>query len=143
MPRDYRDMVGRGVRYPFDVSTGSVQWSVPLVDPTDTDRRDAMERRLRHLVRTAVGQRVLFREYGTDLTESLFELVGPAVLGTAMYRVRQALLRWEPRVEITRSDYKVDAENSLVFFSMHWRLSRAGLSGAAVVPLGLKFKETL
>ena len=144
MPRDYRDIVGRGTAFPLDVtSTGTMQWSVPLEGATDVDRQDAMHQRIEHLVLTLVGERVLYREYGTDLVPSLFNLVQPALVSTVLRRMVDAINRWEPRVHIVDADVHTIAEDGTVTFVLHWRLPDSSLDGTSVLNMGLNFKETI
>ena len=140
--RDYRDIVGRGLAFPLDVdSSGQVRWSVPLRDPTDADRVNAVVGRLRHLVLTVAGQRVLRREYGTRIVSSLFGLVQPALIATILRRALLAIQRWEPRVTIVGADTALNAERGIVVYVLRWIIAASGQRGEAVVPIGLDFKE--
>lgn len=141
MPREYRDLVGRGVAFPLDVSTsGRVRWSVPLENWTDDDRRTAAMSRVFHLIMTLSGERVLVREYGTDLLRTLFGLVQAALIATVLARMLEALQRWMPQIEVLDAASSVD--DGIVYYSLSWRLSSSGMTGQMVVPVNLLFKET-
>ena len=141
--RDVRDIVGRGMRFPVDVDTdtGTVAWSVPLVGPTDEDRKAAIESRIRHVVMTVAGERPLYREFGTELTLALFNLIQPAYVSAVLQRMIEAIERWEPRVQII--DAGATTADSWVKFTLSWRLSDSSLSGQSTIPIGFQFKETI
>jgi len=56
------------------------------------------------LLSTTPGERVMRPEYGCPLNRLLFEPNDATTAGLAIHYVRQALLRWEPRIEILRLD---------------------------------------
>jgi len=60
------------------------------------------------LLSTSVGERVMRPEYGCNLNSLVFSPNDDTTAGLAMHYVRQALQRWEPRVE----DIRVDAQRS-------------------------------
>jgi phage baseplate assembly protein W len=56
------------------------------------------------LLSTMPGERVMRPEYGCDLHKLVFSPNDDTTAGLAIHYVRQALQRWEPRVEIERLD---------------------------------------
>jgi phage baseplate assembly protein W len=56
------------------------------------------------LMSTMPGERVMRPDYGCPLNRLVFEPNDATTAGLAIHYVRQALLRWEPRVEIMRLD---------------------------------------
>jgi len=56
------------------------------------------------LLTTAPGERVMLPEYGCDLQKLMFSPNDETTAGMAIHFVRQALLRWEPRIQIMRLD---------------------------------------
>lgn len=56
------------------------------------------------LLSTTPGERVMRPEYGCELQRVLFSPNDDSTAGLAMHFVRQAIRRWEPRVEIVRLD---------------------------------------
>jgi len=56
------------------------------------------------LLTTAPGERVMRPNYGCDLQQLVFSPNDAATHGLAIYFVRQALQRWEPRIDILRLD---------------------------------------
>ncbi len=56
------------------------------------------------LLSTAPGERVMRPDYGCDLQQLVFSPNDATTHGLAIYYVRRALQRWEPRIEILRID---------------------------------------
>ena len=60
------------------------------------------------LLSTIPGERVMRPDYGCDLHLLLFELRDYTTAGLAMHYVREAIRRWEPRVEIVELSAEFD-----------------------------------
>jgi len=56
------------------------------------------------LLSTRPGERVMRPRYGCDLNRLVFSPNDATTAGLAIHYVRQALLRWEPRIDILRLD---------------------------------------
>ena len=54
------------------------------------------------LLSTVPGERVMRAQYGCDLFRLLFSPNDDTTAGLAMHYVRQAIQRWEPRVDLVR-----------------------------------------
>lgn len=81
------------------------------------------------LLSTSPGERQMLPEYGCGIHDLVFEANTAALRGVIQGRVRDALLRWEPRIDLLdvrvenppearnyltiRIDYRVRATNSL------------------------------
>jgi phage baseplate assembly protein W len=79
-----------------------------VIDPAgaiDTVADDeAIRQSLLMLISTRPGERVMRPEYGCDLHRLVFSPNDDTTAGLAIHFVRQAVERWEPRVEILRVD---------------------------------------
>ena len=56
------------------------------------------------LLTTRPGERIMRPRYGCDLDRLVFSPNDATTAGLAIHYVRQALLRWEPRIDILRLD---------------------------------------
>lgn len=56
------------------------------------------------LISTRPGERVMRPDYGCDLHRLVFSPNDNTTAGLAIHYVRQALIRWEPRIEIQSLD---------------------------------------
>jgi len=83
-----------------------------ILDPAgaiDTVADDeAVRQSLLMLISTRPGERVMRPEYGCDLHRLVFSPNDDTTAGLAIHFVRQAVERWEPRVEILRVDANRD-----------------------------------
>ncbi|MBI4538143.1 MAG: GPW/gp25 family protein [Gemmatimonadetes bacterium] len=61
------------------------------------------------LLSTVPGERVMRPDYGCDLRKLVFSPNDGTTQGLAIHYVRQALERWEPRIEIVRLDAEASA----------------------------------
>ena len=99
---------------PYDAEPGTATHVGLVIDPaggidTVVDD-DAIRQSLMLLISTAPGERVMRPEYGCDLSRLVFSPIDDTTAGLAIHFVRQAVERWEPRVEVLRVDaHPVDA----------------------------------
>jgi uncharacterized protein len=54
------------------------------------------------ILSTAKGERVMRPSFGCGLHELVFSVNGPSTQGMAEYHVREALIAWEPRIDVMR-----------------------------------------
>jgi phage baseplate assembly protein W len=65
------------------------------------------------LLSTAPGERVMRPNYGCDLHRLVFSPNDTTTAGLAVHYVRQAIERWEPRIDIIRLDATGSAAEAL------------------------------
>jgi phage baseplate assembly protein W len=70
--------------------------------PEMVEGRASVQQALRLLLSTRPGERVMRPHYGCDLHRLAFLPNDNTTAGLAIHYVRQAIQRWEPRVEIVR-----------------------------------------
>jgi phage baseplate assembly protein W len=63
---------------------------------------------------TAPGERVMRPDFGCGIHNLVFALSNATTAGLIAFEVRQALLRWEPRIEVTDVRVTPEAERLLV-----------------------------
>ncbi len=75
------------------------------------------------LLSTIPGERVMRPRYGCDLYRLMFSPNDDTTAGLAIHYVRQALLRWEPRVTILKLDaHRDEADPGRLVIRLHYRL---------------------
>jgi uncharacterized protein len=93
------DFLGAGPPFPFaPTPTGSI----PLV----ADARK-IEQGIRLVLETAPGERVMRPEFGCGIHDLLFQADTAALRGLVRRHVTDALVRWEPRIDVL--DVQVEA----------------------------------
>ena len=127
---------------PYDAPPGEPVGLV--VDPSgaiDTVADDeAIRQSLLLLISTRPGERVMRPEYGCDLSRLVFSPNDDTTAGLAIHFVRQAVERWEPRVEVLRVDAARDPEESTrLQIALDYRV-RATLRGDTLV-VGVDLQE--
>lgn len=85
------DFRGTGWRFPIVPRAGSLGWS---------DGDEGVGESLWLLLKTAAGERVMRPDFGTTVPDLVFEPGSDQNLFAVEQAVRDAVVRWEPRVEI-------------------------------------------
>lgn len=89
---DAADFIGRGIAFPLRVDqSGSI---------ATTGATDGIDSALRVVLMTAPGERVMRPDFGCRIWELLFEPINANTLGLMAVAVREAVSRWEPRVDV-------------------------------------------
>lgn len=97
MPKDF---LGRGWRFPVDTDNkGDIELS--------GEERD-VEESIRIILGTAKGERVMRPEFGCDIHDYVFASVNATTLALIETSVREALLRWEPRIAVQSVEVSSD-----------------------------------
>jgi phage baseplate assembly protein W len=107
-PTDAVDFVGAGWSYPLGTdATGGVA----LVN-----RDRELEQAIRLILGTACGERPMRPEFGCRIHDHVFNTATSATAGQIAYDVRQALERWEPRIDVIDVSVSFDAMESGVLY---------------------------
>lgn len=102
------DFIGAGWNYPLGTdATGGVA----LVT-----RDREIEQAIRLILGTAVGERPMRPEFGCRIHDHVFNTPSSATAGQIAYDVRQALDRWEPRIDVLDVGVGFDAMASGVLY---------------------------
>lgn len=98
------DFVGAGWSYPLGTdATGGVALVV---------REREVEQAIRLILSTACGERPMRPEFGCRIHDHVFAPGNAGTAGQIAYDVRQALERWEPRIEVRDVAVDFDAIDS-------------------------------
>jgi phage baseplate assembly protein W len=125
------DLIGRGWRFPITVNgRGGIDWS------EGPDRvRDAIWL----VLNTGYGERVMRPTFGAGVQDLVFQTNTPATRTHLAEAIRQALTRWEPRIELdsVRVD-PVPGEPTQALASVEYRLRATNELFNVVLPLALE-----
>lgn len=87
-----KDFLGRGWRFPVGVdAAGAIRMS---------EYEEDIKEAIRIILFTAKGERVMRPDFGCGIHNYVFEAISTSVLGLMESSVREALMRWEPRIEL-------------------------------------------
>ena len=83
-----------------------VGWGFPVEWDENKERfviaeyEESIRQAIRIILSTALGERVMRPDFGCAIHELVFAPNSAATQGMAEHHVREALLRWEPRIEV-------------------------------------------
>jgi uncharacterized protein len=98
------EFLGVGWNFPLDlVKLDDKRRSVKLAEYEESIRQS-----IRIILETARGERVMRPDFGCGINERVFALNDSATRGIVEDEVREALIDWEPRIEVL--DVEVTAE---------------------------------
>ena len=94
-----------------------VGWAFPVRTDDDgsvatSSYEDNIKESIRVILGTAKGERQMRPDFGCGIHELVFALNNQATAGMAAYHVEQALIRWEPRIELIKVEASPDLENA-------------------------------
>jgi len=96
-----RDFLGRGWTFPVKTDgAGRIALS-----EFEEDIREAV----RIILLTARGERVMRPDFGTGLHDFVFETMSVTNIGAFQSAIQNALIEWEPRIELLAVNVEADA----------------------------------
>lgn len=95
------EFLGRGWKFPVNVNSRGGMASSEY----ETDVFEAIGL----ILRTSRGERVMQPDFGCGIHEMTFSIIDTATAGLVEEMVREALILWEPRIEV--KDVKATLEN--------------------------------
>jgi uncharacterized protein len=108
------DFIGRGWAFPAGVGgNGGVRLAAGA---------EELDGALRMILATSPGERVLRPEFGCSMWEQLFAPLDANTLGLIEQAVRQAVGRWEPRVEVEQVRALADGDGVTVRIELVYRV---------------------
>ncbi|TWF95511.1 GPW/gp25 family protein [Saccharopolyspora dendranthemae] len=107
--------IGRGWGFPLRVgATGGIGM---------VEREQEIEEAIRLVLGTAPGERPMRPEFGCGIHDHVFAPGDGATAGRIAYEVRAALLRWEPRIEVSDVVIAFDAvDDGVLYIDVHYTL---------------------
>jgi len=129
-----RDFLGTGWAYPVDTDhRGDVEMSGDAVGVRES---------IRIILGTAKGERVMRPEFGCDVHDHVFATVTPATLSTIESDVTDALVRWEPRIDVESVEATQDDRNpNRVLIDIDYRIRSTNSVENMVYPFHLEAGE--
>jgi uncharacterized protein len=89
--------LGRGWRFPVAVDPASGRIAM-------SEHEQDIRESIRIIVETAPGERLMRPDFGCGIHDLVFSTISRATVGVFESRIREAITKWEPRVEIIRLD---------------------------------------
>ncbi|MEU5266857.1 MULTISPECIES: GPW/gp25 family protein [Amycolatopsis] len=108
------DLIGRGWAFPGQLTPGG---GVRLVGGGEE-----IDAALRLILSTAPGERVMRPDFGCAMWENLFAPVNFDTLGRIEQSVREAVARWEPRIEPLTVTATAEGDGACVSIDIAYRI---------------------
>lgn len=120
-------ILGRGWGFPISFSRGSN--SVNMVQ----DEEDVLQS-LRILLSTIQRERVLAPDYGLDLVHMIFEPLSVTSAALLTRKIEQAILDYEPRIELDHVDYVQEVANGRIDITLEYTIRATNTRTNLVYP---------
>jgi hypothetical protein len=107
-------LIGHGLTFPFRVDA---RGGLALARG-----EQELDEAIAIILGTAPGQRVMRPEFGCRVHELMFAPIDATTAGMAMHYVKEALGRWEPRIDVLNIDVSTDHEDGRLDIAIQYRI---------------------
>ena len=129
-PDPVRRFLGTGWRFPLRPdAAGGLAWSAG---------ERSVEEAIWLILATAPGERPMLPRFGCGIHELVFETAAPAAFGAVAQAVRDALTRWEPRIDVEDVRVEPGAEAGVVDIRVDYRVRSTNAAGNMVYPFFIR-----
>lgn len=95
------DFLGKGWKYPVSIQKGKIAFS---------EGEDSIRESIMIILGTAKGERVMRPDFGCGINELVFAPNNTSTVTLITFHVKEALLKWEPRIEVLNVSITPDEE---------------------------------
>lgn len=129
-----REFLGSGIAYPFSLNSEG-KFHMSSYD-------DQVMQSILLIIRTAKGERMMRPEFGAGLNRMVFEPNNPSTNAILEHEIKEALIKFEPRIEIVGINVKSGNENSeKVDIHLEYKVRRTDTMFNLVYPFYLERGE--
>ncbi len=120
-----------------------VGWTFPVaLDDQGALQRAAYEESVRQsiwiILGTAKGERVMRPEFGCGIYDLVFEVNGAATAGKVVQAVREALLAFEPRIDVRDVQVRPEQQGEVMLISIDYEVRATNNAFNLVYPFYLE-----
>ena len=118
-------------------------WSFPVDLDTEARVKEAVEEEsvkasIEVILGTAKGERVMRPDFGSDLSNFLFRPINNTTKGRIASSVKEALMRWEPRIRVMEVQVQADVEDpATLLINIAYRIRTSSTRSNLVYPFYL------
>ena len=121
------DILGSGLAFPLTVDR---RGAIALVGG-----RDDIEQALAIILGTAPGERPMRPEFGCEIHDLVFDTIDAATVGRIETAINAAIVRWEPRIELTEIDFDLSrARDGVLEITIGYRILATNQAHNLVYP---------
>jgi phage baseplate assembly protein W len=131
-----KDFLGRGIAFPVGVDAyGALRTSV---------HEESVSEAVKLILGTARGERVMRPEFGCAIHDLVFHPVSANTCARISLHAREALVKWEPRVEeIQVQAYPDPTQENVILINIQYRVRRTNNMQNLVYPFFLRREQDL
>jgi uncharacterized protein len=109
------EIIGSGLAFPLHVDArGAIALAAGEED---------IEQAISLILSTAPGERPMRPEFGCEIHDFLFDTIDATTLSKMEQAVREALLRWEPRIDVREIEFDLsDTGEGQVAFTINYTI---------------------
>ncbi len=127
------DFLGRGWKYPISQVNGSI---------APSEGEDGIHESIMLILGTAKGERIMRPDFGCGINDLVFEVNNTATTTMIGYHVKEALLKWEPRINVLSVDVSTDSnEQNKLNINIEYEVKSINSKANLVYPFYLEGKE--
>lgn len=109
------EILGRGIAFPLQLARGQVGMNA---------YESQVEQSIRLILRTAQGERVMRPDFGAGMDTLAFEPMNTITTALVQHRVKEALTRFEPRIEVLNVAVSAVKDEGELHADIQYRLKR-------------------
>lgn len=130
------DVLGRGWAFPFRfTSRGRIQRQVGVAP---AESAELINMSIRQILGTRIGSRVIDRDFGSDLRDTIFEPIDNLTATAVQMAITGALRTWERRIEVLSVTISLDrVKDGILDAQIFYRIISSQQVGNLVYPLYL------
>jgi phage baseplate assembly protein W len=126
----YPDFLGRGWKFPVSVEDGKI---------ASSEGEDSIKESIRIILSTAKGERVMRPDFGCDINELVFEPVKTSTATLIDFHIREALLIWEPRIDVLNVNVSPDEnDKNMLIINIEYIVKASNTKSNLVYPFYLE-----
>ena len=127
---DDRSFLGTGWAFPVTLGADG---AVAMVDHEEDIRQSIWI-----ILSTDLGDRLLRPDFGSGMRSFVFESISTTTLALLRHRVEDAIVTWEPRLDVTTLETKVVSPGNRVDISIEYRVRSTNTFYNLVYPFYLE-----
>ena len=121
------EIIGSGLAFPLQVDR---RGGIALA----RDEQD-IEQAIELILGTAPGERPMRPEFGCGVHDFVFDTIDANTIGNMEQAIREALRRWEPRIDVTGVDFDLSqAGSGLITIDIQYRVRATNTERNLVYP---------
>ncbi len=126
----YADFLGKGWKFPVSAKDGKI---------VSSEGEDSIRESILIILGTAKGERVMRPDFGCGINELVFAPNNTSTATLVSFYVKEALLKWEPRIEVLSVNAIPDEEEGdKLYINIEYMVKTSNTKNNLVYPFYLE-----